>query len=163
MEPLDAFLTMWERARATFGEGVPHDRTEFDKSADLLGMQDQVRAAAPGAHWTGAAADMYSDANDKHVQALGRLADIDKRMGDELERSADVVNGGRNELDSLKQWVTDLADEAKKTPTAAADHALWSGIAKASGDVADIIQRSHTDLSGVAGRIQGLDGEFSDF
>ena len=36
-------------------------------------------------------------------------------------------------------------------------------IGKASGDVADIIQRSHTDLSGVAGRIQGLDSEFDDF
>ncbi|TLH74358.1 MULTISPECIES: EspA/EspE family type VII secretion system effector [Mycolicibacterium] len=163
MEPLDAFLLMWERARATFGEGVPHDRSEFDKSEQLRALQDQVKAAGPGPHWTGGAADRYAEANDKHAQALGRLADLDKRVGDELERSADVVNGGRRELDALKHWVTDLADEAKKTPTAAADHALWSAIGKASGDVADIITRSHTDLSGVAGRIQSLDSEFDDF
>ncbi len=163
MEPLDAFLLMWERARATFGEGVPHDRTEFDKSAELRGLQDQVKAAGPGSHWSGAAADRYADANDRHAQALGRLADLDKRLGDELERSAGVVNGGRRQLDALKHWVTDLADEAKKTPTAAADHALWAAIGKASGDVADIIARSHTDLSGVAGRIQSLDSEFDDF
>ena len=113
MEPLDAFLLMWERARATFGEGVPHDRTEFDKSAELRGLQDQVKAAGPGSHWTGGAADRYADANHQHAQALGRLADLDKRVGDELERSADVVTGGRRELDALKQWVNDLADEAK--------------------------------------------------
>ena len=145
------------------GHGAPYDVANKEARAYMKPLQDQVKAAGPGTHWTGGAADRYADANAKHAQTLGRLADLDKRVGDELERSADVVNGGRRELDALKRWVTDLADESKKTPTAAADHALWSAIGKASGDVADIIQRSHTDLSGVAGRIQSLDSEFDDF
>ncbi|MDR3661691.1 MAG: EspA/EspE family type VII secretion system effector [Mycobacterium sp.] len=163
MEPLDAFLAVWEQARATFGEGVPHDRTDFDKSAELRSMQEQVQSAGPGSHWTGAAADLYAEANEQHGRKLGQLADLDEKLGNEVERSADVVTAGRRELDALKQWVTDLADEAEKTPTAANDHALWSAIGKASGDVADIIQRSHSDLSGVAGRIQGLDSSYGSF
>ena len=94
MEPLDAFLLMWERARATFGEGVPHDRTEFDKSAELRGLQDQVKAAGPGSHWTGGAADRYADANHErrsHRLFHGRRRQQEREIRhDAIERTVDA-------------------------------------------------------------------------
>jgi len=153
-------MSTWNQARATFGDNEPIDGAEFDKSAHLRDLQNTVQSAGPGEHWTGTAADNYADVNARHSAALAQIADFDERLGAEITRSAEVVRAGRRDLDALKQWVTDAsAAAADATTAAAADRALWSTISKASGEVADIIERSHHELAGVARRISALGEE----
>jgi uncharacterized protein YukE len=157
---LDAFMSTWDRARATFGEGRPVEGSEFDKSAQLRELQETAQSARPGEHWTGAAADNYTDTNAQHAAKLGQIAELDERLGAEITRSAEVVLAGRRDLDTLKQWVTDAARTSGKTTTAAADRALWSTISKASSEMSEIVERSHTELITVARRIRTLGDEF---
>lgn len=160
MNALDAFLSAWDQARATFGEGAPIEGTEFDKGTQLRALQDAVQSAGPGEHWTGTAADNYAEANARHAARVGQIAELDERLGAEITRSAEVVLAGRRELDALRQWVTDAAQSSSQTGTAAADRALWSTISKASGEMAEIVERSHQTLDSVARRIHALGDEF---
>ena len=160
MSALDAFMSVWSRARATFGEGTPVEGAEFDKSAQLQDLHDTVQTAAPGEHWTGGAADGYADKNSAHAAKLSRMAELDKRLAVEVDRSAAVVAAGRRELDQVKQWVTDASSGL--SDNAAGNHKLWSIVSKGSGDVADILQRSHADMTAISNRIQGLGNEWDE-
>lgn len=160
MSALDAFMSVWSKARATFGEGSPVEGTEFDKSAQFQDLRDTVHTAAPGDHWTGGGADGYADKNSAHAAKLGRMAELDKRLAVEVDRSAAVVAAGRRDLDQVKQWVADASSGLPQN--AAGNHKLWSIVSKGSGDVADILQRSHTDMTAISNRIQGLGNEWDE-
>jgi len=157
---LDAFLSTWSHARSTFGEGIPSEGAQLDRSSQLRGLQDDVASAAPGSNWTGSGSDMYADANSRHARTLGNLADLDKRLGAEVDRSAAVVAAGRRELDSVRQWVVDAAAAVPRT--AAGDRMLWSVVSKGSGELTDIVNRSNGDLAAIAQRIRGLGGEYDE-
>ncbi|MBU8827897.1 hypothetical protein [Mycolicibacterium goodii] len=47
MGALDGFYSTWNKARETFGQGVPTDGSQFDHSSELLNMKASVEAAAP--------------------------------------------------------------------------------------------------------------------
>jgi hypothetical protein len=160
MSALDAFMTVWSRARTAFGEGSPVEGAEFDKSAQLQNLHDTVLTAAPGDHWTGGASDNYADRNSQHASKLGRMADLDRRLSAEVDRSAAVVAAGRRDLDAVKQWVSDASTGLPQN--AAGNRALWEIVSKGSGDVADIIQRSHNDMTAISGRIQGIGNEWDE-
>ena len=109
MTILGAFLSTWDNARATFGAGTPVGGAEFDMSDQFHDLRSTVLSAATGGEWSGTAAEAYDDRNRAHAGAIGRLAELDRRLGVEVDRSAAVVTAGRRDLDSVKQWVVDAA------------------------------------------------------
>lgn len=160
MGVLDAFLSTWERARATFGEGAPQGGDDFDHSTQLRVLQSEVEAASPKSDWTGTGSDTYAEANQRHSRALGAMADLDQRVRAEVDRSAAVVTAGRRDLDAVRQWVIDAASTVP--PTAAGERMLWPVISKGASEIAEIIQRSHGDLSAIATRLRGLGNEYDE-
>ncbi|HEV7422992.1 MAG TPA: EspA/EspE family type VII secretion system effector [Mycobacterium sp.] len=158
MSALDAFLATWSQARTIFGQGTPSEGARFDQSGRLRGLRDDVKSAAPGTNWTGSGSDTYAEANSRHARALGNMADLDERLGVEVDRSAAVVAAGRRDLDAVRQWVVDAAATVPRT--AAGDRMLWSVVSKGSGELTDIINRSNSDLAAIAQRIRGLGSEY---
>ncbi|KUI11484.1 hypothetical protein AU193_18885 [Mycobacterium sp. GA-1285] len=160
MSVVDAFLSTWSRARASFGEGIPQDGAGLDYSARLESLRDEVAAATPGSEWTGAGADGYRDRNARQARTLGTLADLDRRLAVEVDRSAAVVAAGRRDLDAVRQWVIDAAATVPETP--AREQMLWPVVSKGAGEVAEIIQRSHSDLAAIASRMRALGVEYEE-
>jgi hypothetical protein len=151
---LDAFMSTWNRARATFGEGTPDDGTQFDKSAQLTQLQSQVQDAAPGSRWTGTASEAYAAKNAKHAANIGQAAGLDKQLATEVGNSAAVVRAGRRDLDSVKQWVLDAAASVPNTKDR--EKLLMPIVSKGSSDVANIVSRSNADLNAIGGRVQAI-------
>ena len=151
-------MAVWSNARATFGEGTPEGGAQFDASVGLQELQQRVLAAAPHAAWTGTGADAYADVNDKQARTLGGLADLDQRLGAEIDRSAAVVAAGRSELDAVRDRVAHAA--AAVPNNAAGERMLIPVVGDGAGEIADIIRRSNGDLVAIAGRIQALDTEY---
>lgn len=148
---LGAFLSTWDDARAAFGSGTPIGGSEFDMSAQFHELRSTVLSAAPGGEWTGAAAEAYDGRNREHAGTIGGLAELDRRLGAEVDRSAAVVTAGRRDLEAVKQWVVDAA--ASVPPTAAGDRALLPVVAKGTAEIAEIINRSNADMDAIAARI----------
>ena len=109
MGVLDGFLSTWSKARETFGQGVPQTGEQFDQSGQLRQMQTTVQSAAPGSRWIGAAASAYDTANANHGKVFGELATLDQRLSAKVTESAHVVSTGRQNLDTVRQWVLDAA------------------------------------------------------
>ncbi|WP_344255127.1 EspA/EspE family type VII secretion system effector [Mycolicibacterium llatzerense] len=151
---METFNSIWDRARATFGEGVPVDGTGYDDSSQFREFQSQLQSATPGTQWTGRAADKYSDANDAMAGKFGRMAELDRKLGVEVTRSAEAVMAGRRELDAVRRWVNDAATGLPKT--AAGDAQLNKIVVKGSGEIADIIKRTHGDMAAISGRVNDI-------
>jgi uncharacterized protein YukE len=158
MGPIEAFNATWSQARATMGEGAPQDGSALDNSAQLRQMQSQVQAAAPGERWTGAAADAYADANDGQARRLGQLAELDQQLAAEVSRSAQAVTAGRQNLDSIQQWVNEAAaslpdsgDPEQQLPIAR----------KGISEVADVVRQTHGELNTIGQRIQNIGQQYS--
>lgn len=113
-----------------------------------------VASAAPGEHWTGAAAQAYSGRNERLAGTIGGLAELDRRLGSEVDRSAQVVAAGRRDLDAVKQWV--LSAAASVPPNAAGECALIAVVSRGVGEVAEILRRSNADMNSIAARIRDL-------
>jgi hypothetical protein len=155
---LDGFREIWSHANATFGQGTPSDGAQFDQSSKLQGLQEAVKSARPDGTWSGSASDSYAEANGKQERTIGGIANLDKRLAAEVDRSASVVMAGRRDLEDVRQWVNDAA--ARVPNTAAGERMLYPVISKGSSEIQDILTRSHGDLSTIAGRIHGLSGEY---
>lgn len=158
---LDGFMATWSAARNTFGEGTPHDGAEFDRSSQLRQAQSDVASARPGSQgfpWTGASADTYDAANQKQGRLLGETAALDQRLRSEVDRAAAVVSAGRRGLDSVMEWVVAAASSLPQTPQG--DRALYAIVSRGSGDVADIVQKSNSDLNYIGNRLRGLGAEY---
>ncbi|WP_326545118.1 EspA/EspE family type VII secretion system effector [Mycolicibacterium sp. ND9-15] len=160
MGVLDAFLSTWSQARATFGEGTPRDGAGLDNSSRLESIRGDVEAAAPGSNWTGSGADGYADENARQANALGVMAGLDRRLAAEVDRSAAVVAAGRRDLDAVRKWVVDAA--ATVPSTVAGEQWLWPVVSKGANEVAEIIQRSHADLAAIAARMRGIGAEYDE-
>lgn len=113
-----------------------------------------VASAAPAAGWTGAAAQAYAGHNERLAGTIGGLAELDRHLGSEVDRSAQVVAAGRRDLDSVKQWV--LSAAAGVPPNAAGERALIPVVSRGVGEVADILRRADTDMNGIAARIRDI-------
>jgi hypothetical protein len=155
---LDGFREIWSHAIATFGQGTPSDGSQFDQSSRLQGLQEAVKSARPDGTWSGSASDSYAEANGKQERTIGGIANLDKRLAAEVDRSASVVTAGRRDLEDVRQWVNDAA--ARVPNTAAGERMLYPVISKGSSEIQGILTRSHDDLSTIAGRIHGLSGEY---
>ena len=155
-----AFLSTWDDARATFGSATPVGGAEFDKSDQFHELRSTVLAAALGGRWEGTAAAVYDDRNRAHAATIGRLAELDRRLGAQVDRSAAVVAAGRRDLDSVKQWVVDAA--ASAPPTDAGDRVLLPVVAKGTAEIADILNRSHADMDAIAACIREIGSDYGD-
>lgn len=133
---------------------MPVDGAEFDRSGTLDELHRMVASAAPGEHWTGAAAQAYAGRNERLVGTIGGLAELDRCLGSEVDRSAQVVAAGRRDLDGVKQWV--LSAAASVPPNAAGECALIAVVSRGVGEVAEILRRSNADMNGIAARIRDL-------
>ena len=160
MGVVDGFDSTWSNAKSTFGQGTPQEGARFDNSAQLRQMQSDVDSARPDSRWTGSASDSYASANDKQGRVLGQIADLDQRLRTEIDRSAQVVNAGRQNLDSVRQWVHDAAATVPAGQNR--DRMLYPIVSKGAAEIADILQRSNGDMNAIAGRVRSLSGEYSD-
>jgi hypothetical protein len=155
---LDGFRVIWTNANAVFGQGIPSGGAQFDQSAELRRLQNTVTSARPDGRWTGAASDSYGDANGRHARTLGGIADLDRRLGLEVDRAAAVVTAGRRDLEAVRQRVSDAA--ASVPNTAAGERMLYPAISKGSSDIQEILNRSHGDMSEIGDRIRGIGNEY---
>ncbi|MBV5245562.1 MULTISPECIES: EspA/EspE family type VII secretion system effector [Mycolicibacterium] len=159
MSVLGSFLTTWSQARAAFGDGVPLPGSTFDGSSTLRRLEAETRRAAPRSDWTGGAADTYAAGNAEHARAFARMAELDERMGREVDRSAVVVRDGRVDLDSVKDWV--LSAAASVPDNAAGERMLLPIVGKGCTDIADIVTSSNGQLATIAERIRSLGVEYA--
>lgn len=158
MGVLEAFLTTWSQARATFGEGVPRGGAGLDNSTRLQAAQNEVTAAAPSSGWTGAAADSYAERNQRQASTLGAMAGLERRLAAEVDRSAAVVAAGRNHLEAIRQWVVDAAATVPRT--ALGERMLLPIVNKGIGEVVQTVRRSTNDLGEIARRMREIAYEY---
>lgn len=155
---LGGFLATWSQARTTFGDGVPTPGASFDSSSALAQLESETRSAAP-ASWTGGAAEAYDVKNAEQARTLARMAELDQRIGQEVDRSAAVVTNGRQHLDAVREWV--LAAAASVPQNAAGEQMLLPIVAKGCADIDEIITTSNGELATIAGRIRLLGTEYA--
>jgi hypothetical protein len=156
---VDAFLTTWSDARATFGQGTPETGATFDQSGPLLTMQANVRSAAPGSTWSGRAASAYDTANTEHGAVLGRIAGLDQRLGAQVDQSSGVVAAGRRDLDALRQWVIDAAAAVPAGKNR--DQMLLPIAQKGLDRLTEIVTKSNGDLGKIGAEIRALSSEYA--
>ncbi|WP_304107561.1 EspA/EspE family type VII secretion system effector [Mycolicibacterium bacteremicum] len=157
MGVVEAFLSTWTDTWAIFGLGVPQPGAAFDQSARLRALRAQLGTAADD-EWTGTAAAAYAVVHAEQQRVLDRLAELDGRLGRRLDESAEVVSGGRRELDALRRWVLDAT--AAAPPEGAGEHIRAAIVAQGLGRLSDIVTRSHGELGAIAARIGVLATEY---
>jgi hypothetical protein len=158
MSVLDAFLSAWSNARSTFGEGAPQTGAQYDSGGKLAELHDIVTSAAPDGRWTGTASAAYGAANEEHGRVLGQMADLDQRLGVQVDQSSLVVAAGREDLDKVRKWVLDAAASVPR----GADHerTLMPIVQRGLGQMVDIVQKSNDDLNAIGTEIQRIGGEY---
>ncbi|SEH61798.1 protein of unknown function [Mycolicibacterium rutilum] len=155
---LAAFLSTWSNARATFGQNAPQPGAQYDNSGTLLQLQSDLGSAAPGSRWTGTAASAYDTVNTEHRRVIGRIAELDQRLGAQVDRSAEVVTAGRDRLDAVRQWV--LAAAASVPQNAAGERMLVPIVQKGVGDIIDVVTASNSELNAIGAQIGRLGEEY---
>ena len=155
---MDGFRSTWSQASATFGGGEPVPGSHFDRSERLLELQRVVESADPSSNWTGTAADEYAVTNRRQAALLGRLADLDRRLATEVDRSAQVVTAGRRDLDVLRAWVVDAA--ASTPPGNAGDWLRLRIASEGIGRISEIVGRATTELNAIGREIGVIAREY---
>lgn len=158
MSVLNAFMATWSGARSTFGDGSPQTGAQYDHSAPLQQLESELSAAAPGARWSGAAAGAYDTANTEHRRVIADLAGLDRRLGAQVDQSAQVVDAGRRDLEAVRRRVADAA--ASVPPGPAGEKLLLPIVQKGIADVIDVITRSNGDLNAVGEQIRALGEDY---
>lgn len=156
MSLVEAFLSTWSKARATFGDDRPLDG---GFPGDVVGrLQSEVADARPGDMWSGAAADGYHTLNSAHAQSFTALADLDRRVTAHLDELAAVVSAGREQLDDLRQWVVDVADGLPEGVEP--DDVLAPVVGQAIDRLVEIIVRSHASVTDLAAGMTTMAAEY---
>ena len=156
---LGAFLATWSRARRTFGEGAPSPGALFDQSATLRQLQTQAAEANPGRHWSGGGANAYNAVNVEHAERIGRMAELDRQLATQVDRSADIVARGRRDLDGVRDWVTAAA---ACVPSGPAGEQMLVPIARQGLErIAGVVGGSNAELGLVGAEIERLAGEYA--
>ena len=150
MSLVEAFLSTWSAARATFGDDLPLDG---GFPGDVVSrLQSEVAGAGPGSSWGGRSADAYHELNTQHAQSFTALADLDRRLTAHLDELAAVVAAGREQLEDLRGWVVDVADSVP--PDVVPDDVLAPVVGQAVDRLVEIITRSHASVTALAADIE---------
>lgn len=158
MSVLDGFYTTWRNARQTFGQGHPQPGADFDSSPQLTSLGSGLTAAAPGSTWSGAAATNYGKANTDHQQVFDNLALLDRKIAEHIDQSAQVVAAGRQNLDQLRQWVTDAASSVP--PGKQRDVMLMQIANKGLADLSEVVQKANADSNAIGESLRRIRSEF---
>lgn len=159
MSPLEAFYAAWARARHAFREGTPQGGMQFEASAELRQLGNDVAGAAPGSVWSGGAATAYQAINADHRAAIDRIAELDQRLGGSVDNCARVLSGGRQDLDALRQWVIDSTGSVPpgKPHALACSQVAGEGLTRLD----DIVRGAHGELDNLARDIRGIKKEYA--
>ncbi|OCB13220.1 hypothetical protein A5717_15040 [Mycolicibacterium porcinum] len=162
MGALDGFYSTWNKARETFGVGTPTDGSQYNgSSSKLTQMKSTIESAAKHDGWQGTGAEAYAAANKEHAGVYEKLADLDKRISNEVTNASEVVTNGRNKLDSAKSWVDSAVNSLPSSLSAQAREKSLIPIANEGiSRVNTIVSTANTDMNTIAGRITGLKGEW---
>lgn len=155
---LDAFHAVWSQARQTFGAGTPHSGAQYDHSASFRRVESELEHTAPGDQWTGTAADAYAAVNTEHRRVIGRLADLDQRLGAQVDQTAQIVTVGRRDLQTVHDAVAAVA--AKLPPGPSGDALRYALVSHGTGQLNDIVRRSNSALNTVGATIRALGDEY---
>lgn len=156
MSLIEAFLSTWSAARATFGDDRP---LEGGFPGNVVGrLQSDVSGAGPGELWSGRSADAYGELNSQHAQSFTALADLDRRMTVHLDQLASVVAEGRQQLDDVRRRVVDLA--AALPPHVEPDDVLRPVVGQAVDRLVEIIARSHASVTALVAGIEDMADEY---
>ncbi|MBP2450343.1 DUF6973 domain-containing protein [Mycolicibacterium lutetiense] len=159
MSVLDTFLAVSRTAQSNFGDGIPQPGTPlFESSAAVRTVESDLRGASPGGQWTGTASDRYTQANNKHIGNVGNFADLDQRLGAQIDFAAFAVTRGRNELISLHDQVVHLAESVPPGPFR--EKMLMPIVAAGIGQIGDIVSRTTADLSDISKDITEIANEY---
>lgn len=160
MGALDGFYSTWNKARETFGQGVPTDGSQFDQSRSLTQMKASVEAAAPDDRWQGSGANAYAAANKEHAQVYQKLADLDQKMAAEVKNAANVVSVGRTNLDNAKGWVESMANSLPATSAQDRERKLIPIAREGINRVDNIVKTATSEMMGIKGNVEKLRGEY---
>ncbi|OKH62414.1 hypothetical protein EB74_16875 [Mycobacterium sp. SWH-M5] len=160
MGALDGFYSTWNKARETFGQGVPTDGSQFDQSRSLTQMKASVEAAAPDDRWQGSGANAYAAANKDHAQVYQKLADLDQKMAAEVKNAANVVSVGRTNLDNAKGWVESMANSLPATSAQDRERKLIPIAREGINRVDNIVKTATSEMMGIKGRVTGFKTEY---
>lgn len=158
MSALDAFLSTWSNARATFGEGTPQAGDSYDQSAPLSTLKSDLDEAAPGTHWAGGAATAYGGANTEHQRVIGELSGLDRRLGAQVNQSAQIVTAGRQDLDAVRRWVLDAAASLPKNQ--AGEQMLVPIVSRGLSRLSEVVTRRNGELNTIGAGIAALGSEY---
>ncbi len=158
MSALDAFLSTWSNARATFGEGTPQTGDSYDQSAPLGTLKSDLDEAAPGTHWAGGAATAYGGANTEHQRVIGELSGLDRRLGTHVNQSAQIVTAGRQDLDAVRRWVLDAAASLPKNQ--AGEQMLVPIVSRGLSRLSEVVTRRNGELNTIGAGIAALGSEY---
>ena len=158
MTVINAFLSAWSHTRRTFGDGTPVSGGRYDNSGSLRRLEASLESAAPGSRWSGSAATSYDAANTEHRRLIGQLAGLDQRLASEVDRSAQLVDAGRRDLDDVRSWVVHAA---ARVPEGQAGEGMKVAIAQRGLEqLREIVQRSNAESHDIGERIRGLGDEY---
>ncbi|MBU8811571.1 hypothetical protein KL953_22055 [Mycolicibacterium goodii] len=160
MGALDGFYSTWNKARETFGQGVPTDGSQFDQSRSLTQMKASVEAAAPDDRWQGSGANAYAAANKEHAQVYQKLADLDQKMAAEVKNAANVVSAGRTNLDNAKGWVESMANSLPATSAQDRERKLIPIAREGINRVDNIVKTATSGMMAIKGNVEKLRGEY---
>lgn len=157
---LDAFLSTWSNALATFGHGGPQPGAGYGRSSTLEQLTADLNQAVPDTHWWGGAASAYGAVNTRHRRVVGGLGNLDIRLVEQIDQSASIIAGGRRDLNALRQWVVDAAAGLPKSE--AGERMLLPIVRTGLIHLTDIVTRANADLSSVGGNIRTIGDEYQE-
>ncbi len=112
----------------------------------------------PDHRWSGSAATNYDEANTKQRRAVEQLAGLEQRLASEIDRSAQVVESGRRDLETVRQRIVDAA---ASVPENQAGERMKIAIAQIGlAQLQEIVQRSNAESNAIGEKIRGLGDEY---
>ncbi|WP_131813523.1 DUF6973 domain-containing protein [Mycolicibacterium fortuitum] len=159
MSVLEAFLTVSRAAQSSFGTGTPQPGTPLSESSTAVrSVETDLRGASPGGQWTGTASDAYAQANIKHIGNIGAFAELDQRLGAQIDSAADVVSNGRENVISVHNWVVRLAELVPSGPLREA--LLLPIVNTGIAQIGAAVLRTKFDLSSISDEITEIANEY---
>ncbi|OBI77547.1 hypothetical protein A5664_19755 [Mycolicibacterium fortuitum] len=156
---LEAFLTVSRAAQSSFGTGTPQPGTPLSESSTAVrSVETDLRGASPGGQWTGTASDAYAQANIKHIGNIGAFAELDQRLGAQIDSAADVVSNGRENVISVHNWVVRLAELVPSGPLREA--LLLPIVNTGIAQIGAAVLRTKFDLSSISDEITEIANEY---
>ncbi|OMC06106.1 hypothetical protein A5733_17935 [Mycobacterium sp. NS-7484] len=157
MSALAQFYSAWSQARQTYGSGQPETGSRLNGNA-WSAPRDTVESAVAHDSWSGSAAENYTAKTERQARRIAEIADLDRQLGNEVTRSAALIEAGRRELTELKEWVQAMAAAVPEGP----DRELrLTQIARRGVEtMEEIVGRTVAEVERIARRVAGITARY---